>query len=63
MNNCSKKQIKLNKECEFIDFEYRNNTNFVKGKVYSFINENNEIEKGECLSYDEYSNILKLKKI
>jgi len=46
---------------ETVSFNF--NHDFVKGEIYSFINENGTKELGECISYDRKTQLVKLKKI
>ena len=50
---------------EFVEFDYLSPKKklFIKGELYSFINEHNLLEFGECVDYNERTGRVKLKKI
>ena len=60
--NCSALASTSDLRCEHIEFTYKQiNPSFVKGQVYSFINEHGEKELGECVDYNEKTGKVKLK--
>tara|TARA_R110000787_G_scaffold276483_1_gene385428 strand:- start:473 stop:670 length:198 start_codon:yes stop_codon:yes gene_type:complete len=64
MKNCNGIAIEHKNPCS--SMEFINNINphdFIKGKIYSFINEHGEEEKGECVSYSKVTGNVKLKPI
>lgn len=47
---------------KYIEFDWKKKKpSFVKGEIYSFINEDGEREEGECVSYNKETGRVKLK--
>lgn len=62
--NCSELVSTSDLRCEHIEFTYKQiKPSFVKGQVYSFINEYGKEELGECIDYNEATGKVKLKSL
>ena len=64
MKNCNGIPTEHKTTCSSMKFINNKKPNdFIKGKIYSFINKEGKEEDGECISYNKASGKVKLKPI